>query len=154
MNAPLYRQPFHPASDFVAAAPFTLNGKDLNWGDPVDTTGVDDRLLRALYEQRKIDYAEIRPVKASGGKATVEATVEGTVQAKVQATLEATLEGGPQAADQKGHADTDKKIAPRYKVKHAGLGGWKVIDDKGVPVGAGHKTKALAEEAAAALNAK
>lgn len=150
------RQPFHPASDFVAVRGFTLNSVELKEGDPVDTTGVEERVLRALYDQRKIDYPAIKPVKAQS-QATLEAKLEATLEGTLQATLEPTLEGTPASGEDtakpKGHVSGLKK-KDGHSIKRAGFGGWKVIDPKGAPVGPGYKTEAEAQARADELNAK
>lgn len=131
MNA-YYRQPFHPGSTFNATRPFTMNGVNYAAGDRVDTTGVPDRTLRALYEQRKIDYASVEPVVAP------------------QAAPQAEAKPKPKA-EKKAEQPVDDK--PQYRVKQAGLGGFKVISPDGAPVGPGYKTHAEALVEAQRLNA-
>lgn len=134
------RHPFHPDGNFVAFKPFTLNGVSLSYGDPVNKEGVEPRLLRALYDQRKIDYGTVTAKSVDGSNASD--TAANADFAKSTYTDANIANGSANKKD--GH----------HKVKHAGLGGWKVIDPKGVPVGPGHKTKAEAQAEADRLNAK
>lgn len=143
------RQPFTTAADFVVVRSFTINGVSLAPGDAVPKDGVADRVLRNLYDQRKIDIAPAHspataaPQRAAKADAAPRAP-KPRAEAQSAPVAPATAPVNPQITD----AVTQ---APAYRVKHAGLGGFKVIDAKGVPVGKGFPTKAEAEAEIARL---
>lgn len=131
------RPPFTPLATFRVVRPMTLGGANLAAGDavPVGTVSVDR--LRQLYDARKI---EIIPVGIVPTKAAAAAPApEGT----------AALVGVAPVVDAPAAAGS---AAPaRYRIKHAGMGGFKIIDVSGAPVGPGYKTKAEAEAKIAEL---
>ena len=49
------RTPFAPEFNFVVTRPVTVSGREYAAGDEFDKTNVDVRLLRLLYEQRRLD---------------------------------------------------------------------------------------------------
>jgi hypothetical protein len=118
------RPPFHPAGNFVCVRQFTLNGVDLRPGAIVNKVGVQERTLSKLYDAGKISYAPDQgPIVAET------APVAATPAPVAPTTTEAK----------------EAPVAPAYRVKQAGLGGYKVIDASGQPLGKGYKTKAEAE---------
>jgi hypothetical protein len=61
MPSPRHRQEYwrlDPNSEFVVARNFTFDGKDLKPGQPFARTQCTTRLLRLLYEQRRIDVVQ------------------------------------------------------------------------------------------------
>jgi hypothetical protein len=131
--------PFTPNAHFVVLMPLNIDGIDLPPGSPLPKSGLNDRLLRQLYEQRRIgvagpDYTGLPPAAP-----VAPAPVQEAPSAPV-ATPAAT-------------SAPDAPTAPAYRVKQAGLGGFKVIDAKGQPIGKGWPTKAEAEAEIARLTA-
>lgn len=51
------RQPFTIAADFVVTRPFTINGRTYDYGDTLVPDAIGHRLLRNLYDSRRIDIA-------------------------------------------------------------------------------------------------
>jgi len=131
------RQPFSPLAAFVVTRPFDLNGDTMVPGTPMPTNGLDERLLRNLYDQRKIDIVANDPAQAP---------------APPPAAPEAPAPRG--RARKTDKAATEAPTAPaRYRVKQAGFGGFKVIDAAGVPQGEGWPTEADALKEIERLNA-
>jgi hypothetical protein len=118
------RLPFTTVAEFVVARPFDLNGKSLVPGVPMPRDGIDDRLLKNLYDQRKIEIG----AQAAADVPTNEPAVE------------------------KKAADKPATVG-KYRVKQAGIGGFKVLDEAGAPIGPGFKTHAEALAEAERLNA-
>lgn len=138
------RAPFTTSAEFVVVRSFILNGVSHAPGDKVVREGVNDRVLRNLYDQRKINIApENSPAKPAPQRA-----------AKAQPAPRAPI---PQPEAQSAPAAAPTAPQPPadsgYRVKHAGLGGWKVIDAKGAPIGKGFPSKAEAEAEIARLTA-
>jgi len=138
--------PFSPLYDFVAARVVTINGQNLNPGDPVDKEGLGERRLRQMYESRIITpvapevIAEPTPKKASKKKPAAE-------------PVEAALE--PEATDTAPEDESATSEAPVPAVgepvsasglysEHRGFGRYFVLNADGVEV-AGPLTKAEAK---------
>ena len=130
--------PFTPHAEFVVLQPFNIDGIDLTPGSPLPKNGLNHRLLRQLYEQRRIgvsgpDYSGL-PAAAPAPRAPA------------QEAPAAKAAPAPAAAQ-------EAPAMPAYRIKQAGLGGFKVVDAKGQPIGPGFKTKAEAEAEIARLTA-
>lgn len=54
MRARYVMLPFTPLYDFIVERPMTIHGRTYARGDTLDKTDLSERLLRQLYEQRKI----------------------------------------------------------------------------------------------------
>jgi hypothetical protein len=186
------RQPFTPLAEFVVARPFDLNGETLTPGVGVQKDGLDERLLRNLYEQRKIEIIDLAAVRAKqaadaaaadaeAARKAAETAAQGEKPATAPATPAKTV-GRPRKAAAAPAAEGEKPAAApatpaktvgrprkdaaapategekpatvpmRYRVKQAGLGGFKVLDEAGVPVGDGWPTHAEAMAEAVRLN--
>lgn len=135
--------PFTPHAQFKVLQPLNIDGIDLPPGSPLPKTGLNDRLLRQLYEQRRIgvvgpDYTGLPPAAPVAPAPAQEAPSAPAVAPEAPAAPAA-----PEAPS-----------APAYRVKQAGLGGFKVIDANGQPIGKGWPTKAEAEAEAARLMAQ
>lgn len=63
--------PFTPNAAFVALRRITLASRNYVPGDKIERTKISDRVLRTLYEQRKIGYDEavIAAIEATAGQA-------------------------------------------------------------------------------------
>lgn len=126
--------PFTPGARYkVVRPPVTLDGHEFTYDDELPAD-VDLRLLELLYTQRKIEVIgpkEVLPMAADAPAAPVKKAPAKKVE--------------PAAA-----ADAPPL---KYKVKQAGLGGFKVIAPNGAPVGEGHKTYDLALAEAQRLSA-
>lgn len=103
--------PFHPGETFKVVRVVTLNGTEYQPNEILNKDGVSDRLLRRLYEQRKI------VVVASGAPVTPKKDKSASKAAPAK-------EAAPVATEK-----DDKRT--RYWVKQAGIGGHKVISPKG-----------------------
>jgi len=131
--------PFTPHAEFEVLQPLNIDGVDLTPGSKLPKNGLNHRLLRQLYEQRRIgvagpDYSGLTaPARAPAQEAPAAAPAAPAAPA-------------PTAA-------TEAPATPAYRIKQAGLGGFKVIDAKGQPIGPGFKTKADAEAEIARLTA-
>lgn len=130
--------PFTPHAQFKVVQPFNIDGVDLTPGSVLPKANINNRLLRLLYEQRKIevvgpDYAGLPPAAAPAP------VVPSAPAAPPQAPAPAPAPEAPSA--------------PAYRVKQAGLGGFKVIDASGQPIGKGWPSKAEAEAEIARLTA-
>lgn len=135
--------PFTPLARFEVFLPFTIDAHTYAPGEILKSEGLTDTLLRQLYEQRKIgvvgpDYDRMEKSKAVQ-KSAPKADPEPIAPA-----------AQPKAEDAPSAPDTAPE-APSYRIKQAGLGGFKVIDAKGQPIGPGFKTKAEAEAEIARL---
>ena len=64
------RAAFTLESAFRALRPFVLNGRRLNYEDPVDTAGIEPRRLRQMWEARLIDVSLDAPSPRPAEKAT------------------------------------------------------------------------------------
>lgn len=148
--------PFTPHADFEVARPLTMNGRKYEPGDQLIKDAMSERLLRNLYDQRRITMIIPEPMAAAkrhpldhdgdgrkGGSLPRTAGAQAPSQAPAATTPAEPAEVAPVAAP------AAPAEAPRYRIKHAGLGGYKVIDASGAPVGKGHKTK---EEAQAEID--
>lgn len=157
--------PFTPNAAFVAMRRITLASRNYVPGDNIDRTKIPDRLLRTLYEQRKIGYGPevIEAIEATSGKAT-ETEEEAAARAEAERIAAETAEAERLAAEQAaaaaaggdtvaGGADTTAPAAPRFKAKNAGFGGFKVIDTVTKETVASHETMAEAQADAEARNA-
>lgn len=52
---------FNPNGPFIALRPFTMDGRDYTYDEPVDLTGVELRRVRLMWEARHIDVAPAPP---------------------------------------------------------------------------------------------
>lgn len=50
-----YRTPFAPEFNFIVKRPFTIDGREYAVGEEFDKANVNDRLLKKLYDQHKLD---------------------------------------------------------------------------------------------------
>lgn len=128
--------PFTPHAEFAVLQPLTIDGIDLTPGSKLPKQGLNERLLRQLYEQRRIgvigpDYTGLFTPATPPARMAPETPAVAPPAPPVEPT----------------------STPPRYRVKQAGLGGFKVIDAKGQPIGPGFKTKAEAEAEIARLTA-
>ena len=76
-------------SAFKALRPFVLNGRRLNYEDPVDTAGIEPRRLRQMWEARLIDVSLDAPAPRAPEKAPAK---------RVAAKAATPATSGPQAA--------------------------------------------------------
>ncbi|CAB5220386.1 hypothetical protein UFOVP233_63 [uncultured Caudovirales phage] len=141
--------PFTPFARFEVFLPFTIDAHTYAPGEILNSEGLTDTLLRQLYEQRKIgvvgpDYERLEKAKEAEKRAQKAEAAASAPKPQPKA------EAAPSAAPAAPEATTE---APAYRIKHAGLGGYKVIDAKGQPIGPGFKTKAEAEAEIARLTA-
>lgn len=153
--------PYSPHAAFKALRVLTLNGLALRPGDPIDTTGVPERRLRFLYEQRMIaplgpdDPVPVR--HAGGGQSEGIAGAAGDEGGQADGETAGAEGSAPADAAEPllpGEAAPAEAVAAAsasWRVQKAGLGGWHVVDARGAPVGPAHRTKAAAEQALAAL---
>lgn len=49
---------YTPVSKFKAGRPFVMNGEQYNYDDPVDTTGIEPRRIRLMFEARLLEVDE------------------------------------------------------------------------------------------------
>ncbi|CAB4122328.1 hypothetical protein UFOVP32_7 [uncultured Caudovirales phage] len=119
--------PFDLAAEFVAARPFLAGGVNFMPGSAIPKGTISERILRNLYSQRKVSMIQgtAQPVRKP-------------VQAKPAAPVE-----NPQETAEPG----------KYRVKQAGLGGFKVVDANGAPITPGFKTYDEAKAAMERLSA-
>jgi hypothetical protein len=133
--------PFTPHAEFVVLTPFNIDGVDLTPGTTLPKAGLNSRLLRQLYEQRRIGVAgpDYSGLPAPAVAPLLAPSPVDDSQAAAPVTKAAA------------HPVDPTSTPPAYRIKQAGLGGFKVLDAKGQLIGQGHKTKAEAEAAIAAL---
>lgn len=123
-----YRVPFAPEFNFVVIRPFTINGRSYAVGDEFDKAGVNERLLRKLHEQFKIDAvipsftiqkdeAEAEPDAPQPQVEAPAAPAKGRPGRKPKAAKEAAPE--PAAAA--------PAATPRYRLE-GNFGGVKIMD--------------------------
>jgi hypothetical protein len=110
-----------------------LDGREYTYDEELPAD-LDVRLLELLYTQRRVEVIGPKEVLPMAADAQAEPRKKAPAK-KVE----------PEAAA----AD---KPPMKYRVKQAGLGGFKVIGPNGAPVGEGHKTYALAEAEAERLS--
>lgn len=147
------RLPFTTSADFTVVRPFTINGVSVAPGDAMPTAGVAERVLRNLYDQRKIDIAPTNsPATAAPQRAPKADAAPRAPKPRPEAQSAPVAPPMAPVNEQITDAVTQAP-APRYRVKHAGLGGFKVLDANGVPLGKGWPTKAEAEAEVARLTA-
>lgn len=53
-----YPRSYNASSKFKASKPFTMDGKDYTFDDPVDVTGIEPRRVRLMFDARLIDVDE------------------------------------------------------------------------------------------------
>lgn len=135
--------PFTPHAEFKVVQPFNIDGVDLTPGSIVPKANISHRLLRQLYEQRRIEV--VAPDYAAAA-AAAPATPAPAPEAPPSAPVAPQAPSPTQAPE--------APAVPTYRVKQAGLGGFKVIDANGQPIGKGWPTKAEAEAEIARLTAK
>lgn len=129
----VHRLPFSPDYDFVAARALLLDGESLGAGDRVPKERLQPRLLRKLFEQRKI-----RPL------------IEGEdIPVKERAPAPPTGDTPGQSAGAAGGADspTAAPVPPtpdELHIKSQGFGRWAVM--RGADVLHGSLKKEEAEQ--------
>lgn len=138
--------PFSPLYDFVAARVVTINGQNLNPGDPVDKEGLGERRLRQMYESRIITPVapEVIPVptnKKGSKKKPVAELQEPAPKADSQPEAIDTQTDAEEAASEPVEAVVAEPAATSgLRAEHRGFGRYFVLDAEGVEV-AGPLTK-------------
>lgn len=54
----VYPRSYTPSSKFKAAKPFTMDGVNYTFDDPVDVTGIEPRRVRLMFDARLIEVDE------------------------------------------------------------------------------------------------
>jgi hypothetical protein len=162
------RQPFTLAADYVCIRTVTINGHTYAPGEPIPAGAARDRVLRSLYDSRKIDIAgptqaaakPAKPKKAKAPKNAPAAPADAPSAATpadtaTDATAQAPAPAADAtAADTAGEPAGEAAAAPTgHRVKQAGLGGFKVIAPSGEVIGQGWPTYAEALTEAQRLDA-
>lgn len=154
-------------SRYSAQAPFTpgavyavvrrgvlVSGRRYAPGSVIPAGTLPDRLARSLYEQRLIrlaDGAEQKAARAVAKKAAGSAAAEAPDAAAPEAERPAAPEPDAAPAEVADAPAPDRIPVGSYAVVRAGMGGWKVTDPEGRPVGDGHETPEAAVAEAAGL---
>jgi len=120
-----YQMPFSPNYRFVCVKPFVMSGRAYERGDEVDTSEIETRRLRQMYEARMVD-----------GKAPAEQPL-----AKPAATIAAPE---PEAA-----TASPQPASGGFSVVHKGFSRYYVLDEAGNQIH-GPVSKAEAEALAEA----
>ena len=100
------REPFNPQAQFACVKPFVMAGVAYDLGQVVDTTAVETRRLRQMYEARMIDAL---PLQAAPPAQVVSRAAEGPGESRAT----------PGAA----------------RAEHRGFGRWFVIASDGAEKG-------------------
>jgi hypothetical protein len=98
---------FNPESKFKALRPFTMNGHQYGYDEPVDVTGIEVRRVRQMFDARLID--------TDTGSATPPQKAAEPPKQQAQAKPVAAAEEAPAAAS----------------VRHKGFGRYEVVDAAG-----------------------
>lgn len=125
---------FAPTGYYIALRPFTMNGRDYNYDEPVDMTGIEPRRVRLMWENRMIDHAPPpeapaqKPAKASlaAKKAPAKEPASEPAPAAVEAPVAAVEAPAAPAAPASG-----------LRMVSKGFGRWDVVDSTGNVVEAG-----------------
>lgn len=119
------RLPYSPGATFRCVRSFVMSGTAYSMGDVVDTSGIEDRRLRQMYDARMI-----------------EPLPEGTPAPKKPAAPVATK--APQPVAEQAQASEGTPLS----VEHRGFGRWYVM--RGTETVSGPHTQAEAQRMAAA----
>ena len=98
---------FNPESKFKALRPFTMNGREYGYDEPVDVAGIEVRRVRQMFDARLIDTdtgAPSPPQRAAQRPAP---------QAKAEASPE------------------EHSLPATASVRHKGFGRYEVVDAAG-----------------------
>lgn len=125
---------FAPTGFYIALRPFTMNGRDYGYDEPVDMTGIEPRRVREMWNARLIEHApppESAPQKpAKAPQAAKKAPAVETPTAPAPAAVEAPV--------------APVEPADGLRMVSKGFGKWDVVDAAGKVIAAGI-TKADAE---------
>lgn len=154
------RQPFSTAAAYKAARRILINGKYYSPGDVVPGDAAPDRIMAALYDQRKID---MMPLPAS--QEDIDTALEQLAEAKAkEAAASIQAQKDAPKPPSKPRAKPKPKPAPAattependlpggWKVSRVGMGGWKVLNPDGIAVGESHPTEEEARAEATRLH--
>jgi hypothetical protein len=131
---------YAPTGFYKARRPFTMDGRDYNYEEPVDMSGVDPRRLRLMWEAKLIDHAPA-PTVAVVAPVAPQKPVKASVAAKKSEAKETPVEVAPApVAPPQAAPDTDQPLRMISK----GFGRWDVVDAAGTVIQTG-MTKADAE---------
>ena len=133
-----HRLAFDPASEFMARRQFVLAGVSLNYDDPIDKSGIEERRLKNMFDARLIEIDPRTP--AERAKAFERA-------AKARSAAEAPTPAPDAEASQAGSVGPAVAGKARVEPEPSGFGYYRIMD------GAGNilkgkikgKTKAAAE---------
>lgn len=125
---------FAPTGYYKALRPFTMNGRDYTYDEPVDMTGVEPRRVRLMWENRMIEHAP--PPEAAPQK-----PAKAPVAAKKAPAVETPKAPAPAAVEAPA---APVEPAEGLRMVSKGFGRWDVVDATGNVVEAGI-TKADAE---------
>jgi len=112
-----YRTPFSPDFNFVVAQPVTFNGREYQRGEDFDKTNVEARLLKLLWDQRKLETV-IPTIVIAKEPAAPTAEAAQPVKAKAARKAKAAEEEPPAAPT---------APATRYRLE-GNFGGVKIMD--------------------------
>jgi hypothetical protein len=129
---------FAPTGYYKALRPFTMNGRDYNYDEPVDMTGIEPRRVRLMWENRMIEHAP--PPESAPQK-----PAKAPLAAKKAPAKEPTPEPAP-APMEAPVAPVEAPAAPAagLRMVSKGFGRWDIVDATGTVVESGI-TKADAE---------
>jgi hypothetical protein len=129
-----YRPAFSPDATFRCVKPFVMNGVAYGLGSEVDTTNIEVRRLRQMYDSRIV---EIAPPASAAGK-----------PAATRAPKKETVAMGKAEAPTKVEAPKDQPPAESagigLRAEHRGFGRYVLVDASGAEV-EGPMTKAEAD---------
>ena len=129
-----YRPSFSPDAAFRCVKPFVMNGVAYSLGDEVDTTEIEVRRLRQMYDSRIVEIAPADAQdKPKAARAPKKEPVAKATKAEAPAKVEVSKDQPPAQTAGTG-----------LRAEHRGFGRYVLVDASGAEV-EGPMTKAEAD---------
>ena len=130
-----HRRAYDPGAEFMARRQFVIAGVSLNYDDPIDKTGIEERRLKNMFEARLIEIDPRTP--AERAKAADRA-------AKARKAAEAPTPAPAPEGSPEGSVGPGTTAKARVEPEPSGFGYYRIMDGAGNILKAKIKGKAKA----------
>ena len=114
---------YAPTGFYKARRPFTMDGRDYNYEEPVDLKNVEPRRVRLMWEAKLIDHAP-----APEASVPVPVPAPEPVKAPVTARKRAAKEAPPTVEEAAPAPPVASESPAGLRMVHKGFGKWDVVD--------------------------